>query len=633
MKKNIKRMLMLWSLLFFNFVFLELVFKLNLLVVTISDELFFLFAFSLSYSSFILFILMFFREKTIKFLTFVIVISLSVIFFLQDIYHTVVENFFSIQVAGDFSLGLSFIGDAFLALRIRHLLYIFPIIIIVLINSNFKELYKVEYKFLKQPLIILIFSWTCFFLTQEFINDNRIEDGVNIMFTDKDLYEYVYDNQKTVKTFGLVTYLQRDILNVFRVPPLREAEYRVLLEDFLSSRNGHTKNQYSDVLEGKNLILIMAESLDTFAIHPILTPTLYDLKSNYAYFENYYSPLYYRSTADTEWMVQTSLFPNKNVTLSMEAYVNNTLPNTLPNLFEVYGYNTYSYHNYIDYFYNRTDAYTNLFGYDIYRGASDLGLLDEVPDGEIIFDHKWQRDLDLINLTIDEYINDEKFFVNYITVSGHFNYDQNHEVFSYHEEKLSEYFENSNESIPEDIYYYLATAMELDLSVKTLMDKLGEANKLQDTAIIIYGDHYAYAINEEDIWAYDNSKSSNDPQTLHNVPMLIYTPEKSLSGNYNQYFSSIDIMPTIANLYGLPMKYEFAFGVDVFSIHNEHIIKFADNSYRSKNYIYDALTETYSILNEDYDLNYLISLSQSIINDYRYNTLLLDYDYFKEKEE
>jgi len=92
-------------------------------------------------------------------------------------------------------------------------------------------------------------------------------------------------------------------------------------------------------------------------------------------------------------------------------------------------------------------------------------------------------------------------------------------------------------------------------------------------------------------------------------------------------------MPTIANLYGLPMKYEFAFGVDVFSIHNEHIIKFADNSYRSKNYIYDALTETYSILNEDYDLNYLISLSQSIINDYRYNTLLLDYDYFKEKEE
>ncbi len=63
MKKNIKRMLMLWSLLFFNFVFLELVFKLNLLVVTINDELFFLFAFSLSYSSFILFILMFLEKN------------------------------------------------------------------------------------------------------------------------------------------------------------------------------------------------------------------------------------------------------------------------------------------------------------------------------------------------------------------------------------------------------------------------------------------------------------------------------------------------------------------------------------------------------------------------------------------
>ena len=55
--------------------------------------------------------------------------------------------------------------------------------------------------------------------------------------------------------------------------------------------------------------------------------------------------------------------------------------------------------------------------------------------------------------------------------------------------------------------------MELDLSVKTLMDKLDEADKLEETAIIIYGDHYAYAINEEDIWAYDNSKCPRSPNT------------------------------------------------------------------------------------------------------------------------
>ncbi len=67
--------------------------------------------------------------------------------------------------------------------------------------------------------------------------------------------------------------------------------------------------------------------------------------------DNYYSPLYYRSTADSEFMTQTSLFPNKNVTLSMDAYMENTFPYTIASIFNNEGYETFSYHNYIDYFF------------------------------------------------------------------------------------------------------------------------------------------------------------------------------------------------------------------------------------------------------------------------------------------
>lgn len=628
MKLSLKRMFLLWALLFISIVYFEIVFKLSLLIVNFNDELAFVLGFSFVYSLFILFFLLFFKPLSIKRIVFIIMIVLTFVFLMQDVYHTVVESFYSIHIAGDFSLGLSFIGEAFLALRLRHIFYVLPVIALIVINIKFKNFYDVDYMFLKQPLIILSLSLLTFFFIQNQINDNRIENGITIMFTDKDLYDYVYDTQLTVKSFGLVTYVYRDIVNVFKTEPLRETEYNVLIEDYLSSRPQHQDNLYTGVLEGKNMILIMAESFDTYAIHPDLTPTLYALKEQHISFSNYYSPLYYRSTADTEWMTQTSFYPNKNVTLTMEAYLNNTLPNTLPQLFESEGYETFSYHNFIDYFYDRTEVHLNLFGYNTFKGAEALGLMEEASQGSILFDFVWQRDLDLINLTVDDYIEEDQFFVNYVTVSGHFNYNDEHEVAVYHTEALQAYLDANDIELPEEIFYYMATAMELDLAVQTLMSHLDAANKLDDTVIMIYGDHYAYAINEQTIWSYDDVKIDDDPQDIHRVPMLMYAPNTALDGIYETYMSSIDIMPTIANLFDLPMQYQFAFGVDVFD-ETLHLVKFADMSYRSKSFNYDALTETYEFFDDLYTSIDLFEMSQQIINDYRYNTLILDYDYFK----
>ena len=629
MKVSIKRLFITWILLFLSILYFEIVFKLNILIVNFNDELSFVLGFSLAYSLFILFFLLFFKPKTTKLLIFFLIILLTMLFLMQDIYHTVVENFYSIQIAGDFSLGLSFIGDAFLALRLRHFFYLIPLIGWIVINVTYKDLYEAEHMFLKLPLFVLSFSMLALFITQNLIDDNRIEDGITIMYTDKDLYDYVYDSQLTVKTFGLITYIYRDIVNVFTSEPLRETEYQALIKDFLANRNGHQPNGYTGALQDKNLIMIMAESFDTYAIHPDLTPTLYALKDEYASFNNYYSPLFYRSTADTEWMTQTSFFPNKNVTLTMEAYIDNTLPNTLPNLFEARGYETFSYHNYIDYFYPREYVHLNLFGYNTFKGAQALGLLDEVPAGELIFDHEWQRDLDMINLTIDDYVNEDKFFVNYITVSGHFNYNENHEVVGYHTEALEAYLEEQDIQLPSEIFYYMATAMELDLAVKTLMDHLSDANKLDDTVIMIYGDHYAYGISQNTIWEYDTVKIDDDKQDIHRVPMLFYAPNTILNGDYDVYMSSLDIMPTLSNLFNLPMNYQYAFGVDALSP-GLKIVKFADMSYRSRSFNYDALTETYTFYDDIYNASDLFQLSQEIINDYRYNTLILDFDYFKE---
>jgi lipoteichoic acid synthase len=631
MLTSIRRMTIIWLILFLSILLFEVIFKWRLFIVELNDSFLTTIFFSLAYSLMLFFFLVFFQPKTMKRLMIVIMTILTILYLNQDIYHTIVENFYSVQIAGDFSLGLSFIGDAFLALRLYHVLYLFPIIIVLVTNYVFPTIYDGNHFILKMPLVILLLSVFIFNVATSRIDNTRDTTLTDYAYSDRDLYEYVYNAQLTIKNFGLLTYTQRDILNAFRTPPLFISEYEVLIQDYLNNQPDHIENDYSGIYEDKNLILIMAESFDYMAIHETLTPTLFMLKNDYGFFENYYSPLYYRSTADTEFMTQTGLFPNKNVTLSMDSYMDNTFPYTLPKMFGQEGYNSYSYHNYIDYFYPRRAFHTQTLGYDIYKNASDFGLLEEHTGNGIIFDHQWQKDTDLISMTTDDFIYNEPFFVNYITVSQHFQYNQSHEVASIHIDEVRSYIETTNEDIPEIMQYYLATAIELDLAVQNLMETLEDHDLLEDTVIMIYGDHYAYGIEENTIWDYDTHKEDQNSNDLHNVPMILYDYDQVMADTFTEYMSSIDILPTIANLFGLNMNYRYVFGRDVFSEQN-HIVVFPDLSFVSKDFEYDALTESYRILNETYTSDELSSLSSIFITKYRYNILILDNDYFKEDD-
>ena len=632
MLTSIRRMATIWFILFASILLFEVIFKWRLFIVELNASFSTILLFSLAYSLMLFFFLVFFQPKTMKRIMLVIMTVLTILYLNQDIYHTIVENFYSVQIAGDFSLGLSFIGDAFLALRLHHLLYLFPMIIVIVTNQVFPMIYDGNHFILKMPLVILLLSVFVFNVATSRIDNTRDTTLTDYAYSDRDLYEYVYNAQLTIKNFGLLTYTQRDILIAFRTPPLFISEYEVLIEDYLNNQAIHQDNQYTGIYENKNLILIMAESLDFMAIHETLTPTLYMLKNEYGFFENYYSPLYYRSTADTEFMAQTGLFPNKNVTLSMDSYMDNTFPYTLPKMFGQEGYSSYSYHNYIDYFYPRRAFHTQTLGYDLYKNASDFGLLEEHTGNGIIFDHQWQKDTDLITMSTDDFISNNPFFVNYITVSQHFQYNNEHEVASIHIDQVRAYVEETNEDIPEVMQYYLATAIELDLAVQALMETLDDQGLLEETVIMIYGDHYAYGIDESSIWAYDTHKEDQNTNDLHNVPMMIYDYDKLLSKTFSEYMSSIDILPTIANLFGLTMNYQYVFGRDVFSEDN-HIVVFPDLSFVSKDFEYDALTESYRIFNETYTNEELSSLSSMFITKYRYNILILDNDYFKEDED
>ncbi|QMS84771.1 LTA synthase family protein [Candidatus Xianfuyuplasma coldseepsis] len=648
MKDTLRQSFNLLLFYLFSIVYLEVLFKIRVLNFQFDSDLFRIVIFSLFYSFLFLFILKFFGEKTVKTVTYVLVVLITFLYFNQEIYSSFVEGFYSITVIGDFTAGLSFFSDYLESIRLGHIAYLLPIASLIALDYFKLKFFHIEYCGLKQPLYFLLLSFLFYFGALQTVSDESIirnQDGEIITienvgtllsYSDLDLYTYMYNSQDALKKFGLLTYTQRDFMQLFRNDPISPQAYEVLIEDFINNQPGHIVNAHSNIFDDKNFILIMAESLDTFAINETLTPTLYRLKTEYAYFENYYSPLYYRSTADSEFLVQTSMYPDKNVTLSMDAYMENTFPNTLPKLFKEQGYTTYSFHNYFDYFYPRGDFHLQTLGYDQFWGSEELGITTGFDPDRVIVDHIWQSDYDMMKRIVPKFINDDKFFVNILTVSGHFNYAETHEIARPdYVEAVQEYLDNLEEPVEysDQILYYLAVHMEVDRAVQYLIDELENANKLDDTVIMIFGDHYAYGIDNEDIWAYDDEyKTDNDELELHNVPLMIMSNSTQMRGIKTAYASTIDITPTVSNLFGLNLNYKQVFGNDIFAI-NEHIVRFADGSFISSDFRYDALSENYIINDETISEQYIYQINQNLMNNYMYNLLMLEYDYFKEDTE
>ena len=630
MQNRLFESLKLFALLFLSIVYLEIIFKLRVLHLEFDADLFRIIIFSLAYSVMIMFFSMFFREKTSKIIIFTFLSIITFLYLNQEIYHSFIEGFYSVAVVGDLDTGLSFIGNYFQAFRFWHILYILPVLSLYLLN-RFKILtFNIEYYTLKRPLILLIAGSMLFFIGLQTIDESTEDVGDMVTYSDMDLYTYMYNSQDALKKFGLLTYTQRDFFSLFRSDPLTESEYEILIHEYFETQPTHNVNNYSGIFKDKNLIFIMAESLDTFAINEELTPNLYKLKTENAYFENYYSPLYYRSTADTEFLVQTSMYPNNNVTLSMDYYVDNTFPATLPNLFEEKGYETFSFHNYIDYFYPRTNFHLTTLGYNQYFGPEDMGMEVDNSDNSIIFNHDWQSDYEMMVAAVPEFINEDKFFVNMLTVSGHFKYDADHPMAAINAQEVADYEIANDITLDEEIFYYLAAQIELDKAIGYLLDELEANDKLDDTVIVIFGDHYAYGVDNSTIWDYDDIKEDESDMDIHNVPLLIYSSSTVLDGVVDNYMSSIDFIPTISNLFNLPLQYNLVFGNDALAS-DDNIVRFADLSFVSSTFSYDSLPEVMTI-QDGVNPEYIEYVSTMFISDYKYNLLVLEFDYFKEDE-
>lgn len=363
------------------------------------------------------------------------------------------------------------------------------------------------------------------------------------------------------------------------------------LSDYIAGLTPTNRNEYTGMFEEYNLIFLTAEGFSTYAIREDLTPTLYKMVNSSFVFQNYYVPLWQTSTSDGEYVNCTGLIPDGQ--FSMRKSASNNMAYTLPKFFSAEGVYCRAYHNNSLSYYDRYLTHPNL-GYDF--KASLLGDLSEEEWGGQIFPMENKKawpasDYDMMVATIPEYINDERFHVYYMTVSGHMNYNfKGNQMSGRNKDAVAEL------DMSENARAYIACNIELDKALAYLLEQLEQAGKLENTVICLSADHYPYGMTEEQYEELAGKDLSND-MDLYRNSLILWNAAMEEPVIVDKACCSVDLLPTLLNLFGFDFDSRMYAGRDIFS-DEEGMVIFKDKSFVTDTVIYNKKQKTTTWLKE-----------------------------------
>ncbi len=584
-----------------------------------------------------------FKPKINKFLTYIITIAFIILFSAQIVYYSMYEaiiSFFSMMHGGQITEFMEAIIDVVLRNWYGIALFALPLVILIVLSK--KKVLLFERNSLKEIAIKMtsvVVVHLVALLCVNLIN-------TNMMYSNKNLYYNIHIPKVTANRMGLLTTMRLDLQRFIfgfeeklsvetSTTPIEEEEnsYNVTYIDFdkliqneenntikemheyFSSQEASKKNKYTGMFKGKNLIVLVGESFSSLAIREDLTPNLYKLYKEGFQFDNFYTPIFPVSTADGEYITDTSLIPKEGV-WSFLKIAGNYMPYSYPNVFEKQGYSSNAYHNHTATYYER-DKYIETMGYNSYL-AVGTGLEDRMDTSN------WPNsDYEMVKTTMDDYINNEKFMAYYMTVSGHMNYT-----------KIGNMMVYRNWDQVKDLPYshkaksYLAANIELDKAVGELIRRLEEAGKLEDTVIVISGDHYPYGLTLEEINELSTFER-DDKFEKYRMPFLIWSGSMKDPIKVEKIGSSLDVLPTVLNLFGAEFDSRLLIGRDILS-DTEPLVIFSDRSFITDKGKYNAVTGEF-IANEGTTVEegYVDKINTIIYKKYQMSRLILENDYYK----
>ncbi len=383
------------------------------------------------------------------------------------------------------------------------------------------------------------------------------------------------------------------------------------LHNYFSSVAATNKNEYTGKFEGYNLIMITAEGFSPYAVHKELTPTLYKLTNEGFIFNNFYTALWQTSTSDGEYTAMTSLIPvgARSMYLSRK----NLMPFALGNQFNCIGIESKAYHNHTYTYYERDKTHPNL-GYDFKAKGNGLILDSDVWPGS---------DLEMVKNTVDEYIQEEPFHIYYLTVSGHMNYTFVGNSMSFKNKDLVKDLPYSS-----DVRAYLACQIELDRALEELINRLTEAGIADKTVIALSADHYPYGWEKEKLEELAGHEIESNFDIYRNH-FILWNPGMTEKIIINKPASSLDIIPTLSNLFGLKYDSRLLMGRDILS-DSEPLVILSNRSFITDKVKYNSSTgEVINLSNEELTEDYVKNINAIIKNKFTVSKSILKNDYYR----
>ncbi|MBR6025924.1 MAG: LTA synthase family protein, partial [Firmicutes bacterium] len=261
--------------------------------------------------------------------------------------------------------------------------------------------------------------------------------------------------------------------------------------NYVSSLEPSLQNEMTGIFKGKNLILICGETFCKELINEDINPTIYKLANEGIVFDDFYQPAWGGSTSSGEASILMGVIVTEGVK-SIQKAIGKDNSYTIPSRFRSLSdyYKTYALHDGDQLFYNRPNTHPAL-GFEEYLACGK---------GMKITINLWPRsDLEMMQFTGPLYLGLDHFCVYYMTVSGHCRYNWAGNAMSKkHKEYIQEMLPDA--SMPVQAYY--ACNYDLELAMEDLMQQLEDTGRIDDTVIVMTGDHYPYALVQGS--TYDN---------------------------------------------------------------------------------------------------------------------------------
>ena len=575
-------------------------------------------------------------------------IFLSAICMINSAYYTFYTSFASVSMLS-LTQYIGDVGDAVVenVIQLKDLFYVLgPLVLFtVYYKTNRKRLYKkIEVKSERKKKMTRTLAVG---LVMLFI--------YCITLTSLDVTRFVkqWNKEYIVMRFGIYIYQANDVVTSIQ-PKINamfgyETAKRTFDEYFIDRKDIGETNRYSNIFEGKNVIVIHGESMMTNAIGLSfngveVTPTLNKLAKEGMYFSNFYSQVSVGTSSDTELTYNTSLMPTKSGTAFVS--YSDRIYNSTPKFLNEKGYYTFSMHANNADFWNRR-AMHNSLGYQRFYAKSDYTVNPENIIGLGLSDKEFFtqsiKKLNAINKKKDNWYGLLIMLSNHTPFSdvekyGEFDVTLKETITledGTQEEKVYPYMEGTK------LGNYFKSLHYADQALGEFIEQLQANNLLEDTVFILYGDHDARLPRNDYNRLYNYDKETDgildedDPNYViydsyqyelgRKVPFIIWTNKMAgtdLNMEIPEVMGMIDVQPTLGNMFGFYNKYSL--GHDIFNVRGSNIVVFPNGNWVTDKVYYnsqkgeylsltqEAISEEYIKSNTDYT-NSLLDVSNNII--------------------